>query len=80
MWFPRDLPGFYYKPRVDKKTLAGNSKGLIALSGCIAGEVASEILAGDQEKARQAAGEYREIFGPGNFYLRCRITVFRNSG
>lgn len=61
--------GFYYKPRVDKKTLAGNSKGLIALSGCIAGEVASEILAGDQEKARQAAGEYREIFGPGNFYL-----------
>ncbi|MDD4334014.1 MAG: DNA polymerase III subunit alpha, partial [Desulfotomaculaceae bacterium] len=61
--------GFYYKPRVDKESLAGCSKGLIALSGCIAGEVAAKILAGENEKARQAAGEYREIFGPGNFYL-----------
>lgn len=61
--------GFYYKPRVDKELLAVRSRGLIALSGCIAGEVAAKILAGDNEKARQAAGEYRDIFGPENYYL-----------
>lgn len=61
--------GFYYKPRVDKESLARYSKGLIALSGCIAGEVAAKILAGENEKARQAAGYYRDIFGPENFYL-----------
>lgn len=61
--------GFYYKPRVDKEALARYSKGLIALSGCIGGEVASKILAGEPDKARQAAGEYRDIFGPDNFFL-----------
>ncbi|MDD4237312.1 MAG: DNA polymerase III subunit alpha [Desulfotomaculaceae bacterium] len=61
--------GFYYKPRVDKEALARYSKGLIALSGCIGGEVASKILAGELDKARQAAAEYRDIFGPDNFFL-----------
>jgi len=61
--------GFYYKPRVDKELLARHSRGLIALSGCVAGEVASRILAGDDEKARKVAGDYRDIFGPENFFL-----------
>lgn len=61
--------GFYYKPRVDKEALARYSKGLIALSGCIAGEVASKALEGQNEKAREAAGDYRDIFGPENFFL-----------
>ncbi|HBC93573.1 MAG TPA: DNA polymerase III subunit alpha, partial [Pelotomaculum sp.] len=61
--------GFYYKPRVDKEALARYSKGLIALSGCIGGEVASRILSGEVEKARQAAAAYRDIFGPDNFFL-----------
>jgi len=61
--------GFYYKPRVDKEALARYSKGLIALSGCIAGEVAAKILAGENEQAREAAGCYRDIFGPENFFL-----------
>jgi DNA polymerase-3 subunit alpha len=61
--------GFYYKPRVDKAALADYSKGLIALSGCVGGEVPSLILAGELQKARQAAETYREIFGPGNFFL-----------
>ncbi|OPX86603.1 MAG: DNA polymerase III subunit alpha [Pelotomaculum sp. PtaB.Bin104] len=61
--------GFYYKPRVDKEALARYSKGLIALSGCIGGEIAQKILAGEKEQARQAAGQYRDIFGPGNFFL-----------
>lgn len=61
--------GFYYRPRVDKEVLAACSRGLIALSGCIAGEVTAKILAGDHEKARQAAAEYRDIFGPENYFL-----------
>lgn len=61
--------GFYYKPRVDKEALARYSRGLIALSGCVAGEVAAKILAGQNEQAREAAASYRDIFGPGNFFL-----------
>lgn len=63
------IRGFYYKPRVDKELLSEHSRGLIALSGCIAGEVSARILAGENEKARQAAGDYRDIFGPENFFL-----------
>ncbi|OAT85539.1 DNA polymerase III subunit alpha [Desulfotomaculum copahuensis] len=61
--------GFYYKPRVDRDTLARYSKGLIALSGCIAGEVAARILGGEPARAREAAGVYRDIFGPDNYFL-----------
>lgn len=63
------LEGFYYKPRVDRELLAEYSDGLIALSSCLAGEVPARLLAGDEEGARRVAGEYRDIFGPGNFYL-----------
>ncbi|MGO0121910.1 DNA polymerase III subunit alpha [Desulfothermobacter acidiphilus] len=63
------LEGFYYKPRVDKYLLAQKSKGLIALSACLAGEVPAHILAGDLERAAEAASEYQEIFGRGNFFL-----------
>ncbi|HHW44289.1 DNA polymerase III subunit alpha [Desulfofundulus thermobenzoicus] len=61
--------GFYYKPRVDRDLLSRHSQGLIALSGCIAGEVADRLLAGEREKAQEAAAAYRDIFGPENFFL-----------
>lgn len=61
--------GFYYKPRVDKELLAAHSKGLIALSGCVAGEVPSRIIRGEMGMAEKSAGEYRDIFGQDNFYL-----------
>ncbi|MGB9791610.1 MAG: DNA polymerase III subunit alpha [Thermacetogeniaceae bacterium] len=63
------LEGFYYKPRVDKELLAAHSKGLIAMSACLAGEVPKHLLDGDESKAMEAAGVYREIFGPDGFYL-----------
>lgn len=63
------IEGFYYKPRVDRELLAQYSQGLIALSGCIAGEVPQAILAGDYEKARATALYYQQLFGAGNFYL-----------
>lgn len=63
------LEGFYYKPRVDRELLKQCSEGLIALSACLAGEIPSLILQGQDEKAHQVAREYREIFGQNNFYL-----------
>ncbi|MFZ5586722.1 MAG: DNA polymerase III subunit alpha, partial [Thermodesulfobacteriota bacterium] len=63
------VEGFYYKPRVDKELLARYSQGLVALSGCIAGEVASFVLQDRMDEAAAAAAQYRDIFGPGNFYL-----------
>ncbi|NTW05205.1 MAG: DNA polymerase III subunit alpha [Peptococcaceae bacterium] len=61
--------GFYYKPRIDKELLNKYSKGLIALSGCIGGEVVRKILAGQRDRAVKAALEYQDIFGKGNYYL-----------
>jgi len=63
------LHGFYRKPRVSKKYLAENSSGLIGFSGCLSGELCEELLAGNYEKAKAVAAQYRDIFGPKNFYL-----------
>jgi DNA polymerase-3 subunit alpha len=63
------LEGFYYKPRVDKELLAKHSKGLIALSGCLRGEVCSLIQNGNAKGAEQAAAGYRDLFGKDNFFI-----------
>lgn len=63
------LEGFYYKARVDKNLLRKYSEGLIALSGSLTGEVPSEILYGNDARAREAALEYQNIFGKDNFFL-----------
>ncbi|MCG0275795.1 MAG: DNA polymerase III subunit alpha [Thermosediminibacteraceae bacterium] len=63
------LDGFYYRPRVDKKLLASHSRGLIALSGCIRGEVADLILKDDVKAAEEVAKEYQDIFGRDGFFL-----------
>jgi DNA polymerase-3 subunit alpha len=63
------LEGFYYKPRIDYELLERHSRGLIALSGCLRGEVAEALSEGRYEEARQAAGRLQDIFGRGNFFL-----------
>ncbi len=62
------LDGFYYKPRIDKALLAKYGEGLIALSACLKGEVATRLLTQGMDRARKAALEYRDIFGD-DFYL-----------
>jgi len=62
------LEGFYYRPRVDKDLLKEHHEGLIALSSCLHGEVARQLLNDDPGGAEAAAREYAEIF-PGRFYL-----------
>jgi len=63
------LEGFYYKPRVDKERMAEFSQGLIALSGCLSGEVSRHLINGRPEDAAKVAVEYRDIFGAGNFFV-----------
>ncbi|MER3422293.1 MAG: DNA polymerase III subunit alpha, partial [Nitrospiraceae bacterium] len=63
------LEGFYYKPRMDKELLQQHHEGLIALSGCLSGEVPYLIGQKDVEGAMKVAGEYREIFGKDHYYL-----------
>ena len=63
------LYGFYRKPRVSKKYLAEHSEGLIGFSGCLAGELCENLMAGKYEAAKATAGQYQEIFGKGNFFL-----------
>ncbi len=62
------LEGFYYKPRVDKELLARYNRGLIAMSACLKGEVASRVMAGDERAALAAARTFADIY-PGRFYL-----------
>ncbi len=61
--------GFYYKPRIDKEILRQYSKGLIATSACLGGEVASAFLKRDMKFAKQAAETYLDIFGPDKFFI-----------
>jgi DNA polymerase-3 subunit alpha len=63
------LHGFYYKPRVSKRFLAEHSRGLIALSGCLKGEVAEYLMEEKYDAARAAAAQYSDIFGKQNFFL-----------
>ncbi len=61
--------GFYYKPRVDHELLAKYSKGIIASSACLAGEIPGLLLEGKEKEALQLAEMYRDIFGKENFFL-----------
>ncbi len=63
------MEGFYQKPRVDFELLHRHRGGLIGSSACLQGEIARFLLAGQADAALQKAGQYAELFGPGNFYL-----------
>ncbi|MEW5692007.1 MAG: DNA polymerase III subunit alpha [Candidatus Hydrogenedentota bacterium] len=63
------LRGFYYKPRLDKDTLRKYSKGIIALSGCMNGEIAYYILQDKLDIAKAVLLEYLGIFSHNNFFL-----------
>jgi DNA polymerase III subunit alpha len=61
--------GFYYRPRIDKELLASHARGLIGLSSCLKGELATAIRREQLPKATEVAATYRDILGPGNFFL-----------
>jgi len=61
--------GFYYRPRVDMEVLHKYHEGIIALSGCLAGETQRYIIKGLIDEAEKTAIKYRDCFGAGNFFL-----------
>lgn len=63
------IEGFYYKPRMDKNLLRLHGKGIIALSGCMKGEIPKACQAHDLAKAEEILREYQGIFGADNFFL-----------
>lgn len=71
------LEGFYYRPRFDKATLQKYKEGLICLSACPKGEVGQAIILGDNEKAKQVALWYQEVFGE-NYYLEIQRHQYAN--
>ena len=62
------LEGQYFKPRMDRELLAQYSTGIIATTGCVGGEVQTRLRLGQYAEARAAAAEFRDIFGPDNFF------------
>jgi DNA polymerase III subunit alpha len=63
------LEGYFRKPRVDRELLSAHSAGLIATTGCPSGEVQTRLRLGQERQALEAAAAYRDIFGPGNFFV-----------
>ncbi len=63
------LEGYYYKPRMDKEILREYHEGIIALSGCMGGELGRALMNKDLELGEKIALEYQEIFGKENYFL-----------
>jgi DNA polymerase III subunit alpha len=61
--------GFYHRPRIDKDLLAAHSKGLVGLSGCLSGEIATHLKNGREDAALASVGFFSEVFGKDRFHL-----------
>jgi DNA polymerase-3 subunit alpha len=64
-----NLEGYYYKPRMDKEILRKYSSGIIALSGCLGGELSKAVANKDDEKAKLIIKEHIDIFGKENYFI-----------
>ncbi len=62
------LEGYLYKPRMDRDLLQTYGKGLIATTGCPSGEVQTKLRLGLYNEAKQAASDFRDIFGAENYF------------
>ncbi len=63
------VDGFYYHPRIDFDLLKEHKAGLIALSGCLKGELAQTALSQGLEAAIKVAQRYEDMLGKGNYYI-----------
>ena len=63
------LDGYYYKPRIDRPFMAAHSEGIIATTGCMAGEIPRAIGAGKMELAHALLDEYLQIFGKERLFI-----------
>ena len=63
-----NLEGYYYKPRVDFELLQKYKEGIIALSGCLNGEIPYLLKENQTSQAEKVLERYLAIYGS-NFYL-----------
>ncbi|EWC61285.1 DNA polymerase III alpha subunit [Actinokineospora spheciospongiae] len=63
------MEGYYRKPRMDRELLSAHASGILATTGCPSGEVQTRLRLGQPAEALRAAADYRDIFGPDNFFL-----------
>jgi DNA polymerase-3 subunit alpha len=63
------LDGYYYRPRIDKELLRQHHQGLIALSGCAAGEFVRNLNDASYKESEEVAKTYASIFGEDNFFF-----------
>ena len=61
--------GMYYRPRIDRQTLAEYAEGLVCTSACLSGEVPAKLLQGNVDGAREALAFYRDLFGPDRYFV-----------
>ena len=71
--------GMGRRPMVDHNILEKHHEGLIALSGCIGGEIPQAILSGNIQEARNLALWYKQVFGD-DFYLEVSQHESRKAG
>jgi len=69
------VEGFYFKPRIDKEILREHSKGLIATSACLGGEIPGALTASDRSRAKQLAETYIDIFGTDRFFIELQSHI-----
>ncbi len=62
------VEGYYYKPRIDRATLAHFSEGLVATTCCLQGEVPQAILHRSEAQAREIFEQYLDVFGE-DYYI-----------
>lgn len=62
------LEGYYYRPRIDRTTLAKYSKGLICTSACPLSEVGQALIAEDYKEATEVVSWHKDVFGK-DYYL-----------
>ena len=72
------IDGFYYKPRIDRSLLKDHSKGLIALSACLGGEIPKALMSGRYDDAVKIAKEYQELFGKENFFIEIQVNGLKD--
>ena len=63
------IEGFFYKPRMDRELLSRHHEGLVATSGCLGGEACQRLLKGDRAGATKVLAEFRDLFGPDNYFV-----------
>lgn len=63
------LKGFYQKPRIDRDLLAEHAAGVIATTGCLAGEVPRTLIQEGEKAAYEKLKWYLDVFGRDRFFL-----------